>query len=65
MITFDLKILISYFSKLVLQGEMCLKDYVIYRHTDGDFFKRISRPFKGLLKLTIVVPLKNFNEYES
>ena len=30
-----------------------------------EIFKGVSRPFKGLLKLTIVVPLKNFNEYES
>ena len=47
MITFDLKILISYFSKLVLQGEMCLKDYVIYRHTDGDFLKGFLDLLKG------------------
>ena len=30
-----------------------------------EIFKGVYRPYKGLLKLMIVVPLKNFNEYES
>ena len=29
-----------------------------------EIFKGISRHFKGLLKLMIVLPLKNFNKYE-